>query len=113
MSFINRIKAAVIVIVLIGSITLGCMELLIVMEPAVASPRQTDHVNGLVKQVDQNTQGLNFEVQTSTGRVMKFTCEKGCRATLGHLQRHIREKAKTDVYYIEGPNNSLIALDVD
>lgn len=113
MSFINRMKAAVIVIVLIGGITLGCMELLIVMEPAVTSVRYADHVNGLVKHVDQNAQGLTFELQTSTGHVMSFTCEKECRATLGHLQRHIREKAKTDVYYIDGPNNSLIALDVD
>lgn len=110
MSFITRIRAAIVVIVLIGSITLACMELVIVLQPAVANNSHTEHVNGVIKQVGN---GLDFVLQTSTGRLMKFTCEKGCKATLGHLQRHIREKAKTDVYYIEGPNNSLLALDVD
>ena len=33
--------------------------------------------------------------------------------SLGHMQRHLREHAYTDVYFVQGPNNSLMALNVD
>jgi hypothetical protein len=57
--------------------------------------------------------GKDFALKTATGAILHFQCGMMCRASSGHMQRHLREHAHTDVYYIPGPNNGLVAVDVD
>jgi hypothetical protein len=57
--------------------------------------------------------GMNFMLQTATGQRLNFQCSNQCRASLGHMQRHLREHALTDVYYIQGPDRNLMVLNVD
>jgi hypothetical protein len=57
--------------------------------------------------------GKDFVLETASGQRLVFDCSVQCRASLGHMQRHLREQAHTDVYFVQGPNNSLMALNVD
>jgi hypothetical protein len=57
--------------------------------------------------------GKDFVLETASGRRFVFQCASQCRASLGHMQRHLREHAHTDVYFVQGPDNSLMALNVD
>lgn len=110
MSIITRIKALAFVLLLTGSITLSCIGVLGAIEPSFTNGARAEHVDGKITRLKN---GMDFVFQTSSGRVMQFQCNKACRATLGHLRRHMNEHAHTDVFYVEGPNNSLLAIDVD
>jgi hypothetical protein len=57
--------------------------------------------------------GKDFVLETASGQRLVFECSEQCRASLGHMQRHLREHAHTDVYFMQGPNNSLMVLNVD
>ena len=57
--------------------------------------------------------GKDFVLETASGQRLVFECSVQCSASLGHMQRHLREHAHTDVYFVQGPNNSLMALNVD
>ncbi len=83
-----RLYAAVAVVLLIGSLS-------IVGVLAITGPDR------------------DFTFKTATGKLLQFQCRNQCRASAGHLQRHINEKANTDVYYLQGPGNTLLVIDVD
>jgi hypothetical protein len=68
------------------------------------------HVAGKVVEVGP---GKNFELMTGTGKKMSFQCSANCDASLGHLQRHMKEKANTDVYYQVGADGIFVAMDAD
>jgi hypothetical protein len=57
--------------------------------------------------------GRNFVLETATGKQMAFVCSADCQASQRHLQRHLKEKAHTDVYYIQGPHHELLVVDAD
>jgi hypothetical protein len=57
--------------------------------------------------------GKDFVLETASGQQFVFQCTTQCRASLGHMQRHLREHAHTDVYFVQGPDSSLMALNVD
>jgi len=57
--------------------------------------------------------GKDFVLETASGQRLVFDCSDQCRASLEHMQRHLREHAHTDVYFVQGPNNSFMALNVD
>ncbi len=68
------------------------------------------HVDGKVIQVGP---GKNFVFETATGAKLAFVCGTSCRASQRHLLRHLKEKAHTDVYYVQGPDHELLVVDVD
>ena len=105
-----RIAAAICVILLIGSIGLASIGAVALFGPMLTHGENTEHAAGLIVAIGP---GEDFTLKTATGRSMSFECAAQCRASLGHMQRHLREHAHTDVYYIQGPGNTLMVVDVD
>jgi hypothetical protein len=109
-SLMPRVAAFVCVVLLIGSIAIASIGAVALFGPVLAHGNNTEHVAGQIVAIGP---GADFILKTATGTNMSFQCAAQCRASLGHLQRHLREHAHTDVYYIQGPGNTLMALDVD
>jgi len=108
-----RVFAGTVVILLIGIISIGGVFAVMVIGPALAHGTGVEHVAGTVVEIVGPDR--DFKFKTKDGQLLNFAChDSQCRATLGHLQRHIIEKAPTDVYFKMGPNpTTLIALDAD
>ncbi len=109
-SFIPRFAALVCVALLIGSIGIASISAVALFGPVLAHGNNTEHAAGQIVEVGP---GEDFILKTASGKSISFECATQCRASLGHLQRHLREHAHTDVYYIQGPGNALMVLDVD
>lgn len=109
-AFFPRLLAALCVAVLIGSISLVCLLGIAWVGPALAHGTHVEHAAGKIVALGP---GKDFTLLTATGKRLSFQCRSECRASLEHMQRHMNESAHTDVYYIEGPGASLMALDVD
>jgi hypothetical protein len=105
-----RIAAILFVFVLIGSLALACMATVAMIGPVLAHGTDVEHEDGKIIEIGP---GEDFVLATASGQHLHFQCGSQCRASLGHMQRHLREHAHTDVYYIHGPDGSLVALDVD
>lgn len=105
-----RLLAALSVTLLIGALALAGMLGIALVGPALNHGTHTAHAAGMLVALGP---GRNFTLLTATGQRLTFLCEKECRASPGHLQRHLAEHAHTDVYYIEDANHLLMALDVD
>jgi len=78
-------------------------------DPRFASSNMM-HAAGKVVEIGP---GKNFVLEMSSGKKMSFQCGTDCRASLGHLQRHLKEKANTDVYYQLGADGIFVAMDAD
>jgi hypothetical protein len=109
-SVFPRIAAAIFVLLLIGTLALACVGGVALIGPMFAHGDDEAHAVGKIVSIGP---GRNFVLDTTSGQQMAFQCMDQCRASLEHMQRHLREHAHTDVYYIQGPNNSLMALNVD
>ena len=105
-----RIAAAIVVLLLIGSLSLACVGGVAMIGPMFAHGDNVAHADGKIVSIGP---GRNFVLDTASGQHLAFQCMDQCRASLGHMQRHLREHAHTDVYYIQGSNKSLMALNVD
>ena len=109
-SLLVRIAAAVFVVLLIGSIGLASIGVVALLGPTMAHGDNVEHANGQIVSIGP---GENFILKTASGQQLSFECGAQCQASPGHMQRHMREHASTDVFYIEGPQNTLMALNVD
>ncbi len=109
-SIFPRIAAAIFVCLLIGSISLACVGAVALIGPMVTHGDNVVHADGKIVSIGP---GRNFVLETASGQRFVFQCTIQCRASLGHMQRHLREHAHTDVYFVQGPDNSLMALNVD
>jgi hypothetical protein len=109
-TFVPRVAAAIVVVALIGSIALACIGAVAIFGPTLAHGDNVDHVAGTIVAIGP---GKDFVLQTASGQRLSFLCDEQCLASLGHMQRHLREHAHTDVYYLPGPDHSLMALNVD
>jgi hypothetical protein len=109
-SLMPRVAALACVVVLIGSIALAGIGVVALFGPVLAHGNNTEHAAGQIVAIGP---GEDFVLKTASGTTMAFQCGAQCRASLGHLQRHLLEHAHTDVYYIQGTGNTLMALDVD
>ena len=106
----SRLGAAVFVLLLIGGLALVGIGAVSVIGPRLAhGSNNVQHMDGFVTELGP---GKDFILKTINQNV-RFQCGNQCRASLGHLQRHLREHAHTDVYYIQRPGNILLAVDVD
>jgi hypothetical protein len=108
--FFPRLFAAICVLLLIGGLSLACIVSVNFLGPALGHGTHVDHAAGKIVSIGP---GKTFVLLTATGQRLMFQCGTDCRASLGHMQRHLNEHANTDVYYIEGQNRTLMALDVD
>jgi hypothetical protein len=109
-SIFPRIAAAIFVCLLIGSISLALVGAVVLIGPMFSHGDNVAHADGKIVSVGP---GRDFVLETANGHRFVFQCTVECRASLGHMQRHLREHAHTDVYFVQGPNNSLMALNVD
>jgi hypothetical protein len=109
-ALLPRFLAALFVLFLIGVFGLASIFGVAILGPALSHGENVNHAAG---QITMLGPGKNFVLLTATGQKMSFQCGNECHASLAHLQRHKNERAHTDVYYIEGPNHTLMALDVD
>lgn len=109
-TFVPRVAAAVVVVALIGGIALACIGAVAMFGPVLAHGDNIEHEAGTIVAIGP---GKDFILKTESGQRLTFLCDAQCRASLGHMQRHLREHAHTDVYYLPGPDHSLMALDVD
>ncbi len=109
-SIFPRIAAAIFVCLLIGSISLACVGAVALIGPMFSHGDNVVHADGKIVSIGP---GRDFVLQTASGHSFDFQCTDQCRASLGHMQRHLREHAHTDVYFVQGPNGSLMALNVD
>lgn len=105
-----RITAAVIVFLIIGSFISMGVGGVAFLGPSLTHSMQTEHNAGKILRINPD---MSFQLKTTDGRVVRFQCTDRCRASLDHMQRHEREQANTDVYYVAEANNVLLALDVD
>ncbi len=106
----GRAGAVIFLLLLIGTFAIAGIAATAWIGPMSAHGTNVMHVGGYVIQVGP---GKDFVFQTDAGKNMTFVCGTGCRASLRHLQRHVKEKAHTDVYYTQGPDNKLLVADVD
>lgn len=109
-SILLRVGAALVALALIGSIALVSVGLVAWLGPTLAHGNDDVHAAGVITAIGP---GQTFVLRTASGQHLTFSCAAQCRASWGHLQRHLRERAHTDVYYIQGPNKTLMVLDVD
>jgi hypothetical protein len=109
-SIFPRIAAAIFVCLLIGSISLACVGAVALIGPIFTHGDNVVHTDGKIVSIGP---GRDFVLETASGRRIVFECADQCRASLGHMQRHLREHALTDVYFVQGSNDSLMALNVD
>jgi hypothetical protein len=109
-SFLPRVAAAIFVCLLIGILSLVCVGGIALIGPLFSQGNNVAHAEGTIVSIGP---GKDFVLDTVNGKHFVFECADQCRASLGHMQRHWREHAHTDVYFVQGPNNSLMALNVD
>jgi hypothetical protein len=109
-SIFPRIAAAIFVCLLIGSISLTFVGAVAFIGPMLSHGYNTVHADGKIVSIGP---GRDFVLETAGGQRFVFQCTVECRASLGHMQRHLIEHAHTDVYFVQGPHNTLMALNVD
>lgn len=109
-TFFPRLLAAFSVFSLIGVLSLSCILGIALVGPALSHGDHVDHAAGQIVSIGP---GRNFVLLTATGQRLAFQCQAECRASLGHMLRHLSEHAHTDVYYVHGAGKILMALDVD
>jgi len=99
-----KFAAWVIVLLLVGVGTLCALRGLRALEPG--APPHLNHIQGIVVAVRA---GGDFAVRVAdhagrtghTGNTLWFHVAQGARVSLAHLQRHLQERAPTDVFYLD------------
>lgn len=111
-----RIAAVVVLIFLIGSLSLLCIGLITLHQPGVSKASgqfNVESAEGKIVVIGSLGSETVFVLKTAAGKYLHFRCASSCHASMGHLQRHLYEQAATYVYYVEEPDKTLMALNVD
>jgi hypothetical protein len=107
---LSRTGAFVLAFALILLLSLGGIALMLGIGTTITHGRTVEHSAGVVVQMGQDE---DLVLLTASGEHEQFRCVQRCLIERDHIVRHIRESAHTDVYYIEMPDKTLIATDVD
>jgi hypothetical protein len=108
-----RVSAVVLLIFLIGSLSLLCIGVIAMHQPTGSVGSDQHNVEQAEGKIVAIGPEMDFVLKTATGQYLHFHCASSCHASMGHLQRHLYEQATTFVYYVEEPNKTLTALNVD
>ncbi|MHB8599055.1 MAG: hypothetical protein ACYDER_19860 [Ktedonobacteraceae bacterium] len=108
-----RVTAVLFLLLLIGGLSLMCIGTLHLLAPSYSYGSNVEHMKGEIVQMEENRSGMDFVLETANRQLIHFQCASLCHASPLHIERHLREHAETDVYYVEQPGNSLLAVDVD
>lgn len=97
-----RIMAWIVVLVVLGTATLGALQGLHVLEPDMPVPMA--HIHGIIVAVKA---GEVFAVRVpGHAGVLWFHAAPDAPLSFAHLLRHLHEHASTDIYY-EGQRQGL------
>ena len=105
-----RLSAAIFVLLLIALLSAIGIGAAMWIGPEITHGTGVAHNDGQIISIGPN---MDFTLLTATGQKVHFQCSGRCRGALHHMQRHLTEKAHTDVYYKQDANQNLIAIDVD
>lgn len=105
-----RVTAVIFVLFLIGSLAIVGIGGVAVLGPVLAHGTAVAHADGTIVSISPT---LTFVLKTVDGQKVQFLCGERCSHDIPHLQRHQREKAHTDVYYMQRPDSIAEAIDVD
>ena len=105
-----RFTAAVFVLLFIALLALAGIGLVGLGGPDLKHGSMTEHSDGTIIRINA---GKDFTLRTASGQQIHFECGGSCPSQLSHMQRHLVEKAHTDVYFVREANNILMAIDVD
>jgi len=108
--FFSRTNAFFLAFICILLLSWGCITLVQTIGTTVTHGRNVLHDDGVVVTLDQNQ---DLVLLKADGARVQFRCAGRCLVERDHIVRHIREHAHTDVYYVETPDNMLVATDVD
>src|SRR5689334_8413334 len=106
----SRATAAFCTLLLIGIVSLVTIGLVGGIGPLMAHGSQAQHLSG---KLQPGNKPLEYVLVTSSGQKYTIECTQHCLKQTSHIQRHIIEKANTDVYFLPGANDTLTAIDVD
>ncbi|MBA2676962.1 MAG: hypothetical protein H0U76_00975 [Ktedonobacteraceae bacterium] len=107
---LSRAGAFVLTFTFILLLSLGGIALMLGIGTTITHGRTVEHSAGVVVQMGEDE---DLVLLTASGEREQFRCVQRCLIERGHIVRHIREHAHTDVYYIEMPDKKLVATDVD
>ena len=110
MKFLPDLCGIGFVVMLIGCLSFASISLLDISVSPLSSEPTMSYAQGVLVTVSPDR---DFVLLTTQGMYLHFRCAIACRASLGHLQRHLREHASTDVYYEVSSQNILLAHYVD
>ncbi len=105
-----RITAAIIVILLISSLALVTIGSIAYLGPQLVHGGNVQHADGTIVAISPN---MNFVLKMADGQTLHFECSQRCHLEEAHMARHLREKAHTDIYYVQQAGHVLDAIDVD
>jgi hypothetical protein len=108
-----RFKAIIYVLLIMGGLSVAGIWGVATIGAQISHTNNVEHAAGKIVHIGP---GMDFVLETASGKDLDFQCAVNCRASLGHLQRHEREKANTDVYYQDihlGTKQILEVVDVD
>ena len=108
-----RVTAVLFLLLLIGSLSFMCIATMNLIASTHVAGSRVEHVEGEIVQMRMNKSGMDFVLETANRQSMHFQCDNYCQASSPHVERHLREHAETEVYYMEQSDNSLLAVDVD
>ena len=107
----SRTSAFFLAFVCIILLSWGSIALLQTIGTTITHGRNVLHNDGTIVTLDEKKQDI--VLMTTAGVRMQFRCAERCLVERDHIVRHIRERAHTDVYYMETPDAMLVATDVD
>ncbi|SRR5579875_1717922 len=105
-----RISAAIIIFVFLAAISLAVINGSSWAEGLAMHGNAVEHQHGKIESLGP---GPTIVFKTDAGAILNLQCSARCLTELHHVQRHITEKAPTDLYYIENSSRNLVALDID
>jgi hypothetical protein len=116
----SRFAAALTVFLLIICVALIAIGALIAIEPTLTygysatthdgAVHAVEHSAGVIRSINPDH---SFVLVTASGQLQTYECSQKCLTALNHIQRHINEKAHTDVYFVRASSTVLDAIDVD
>lgn len=108
-----RATAALLVVLFIGVVSMVVIIGVNSVGPILDHGTTVQHVSGKIKQITHDTTGISFTATVGV-KTMQFRCTSRCLTSVSHLQRHLNEKAPTDIYYKLDPTTGApIAIDAD
>ena len=105
-----RSTAFISVLILIGILSLVIIGITNGVGTAMTHGPNMEHVAGVITNIAPDK---SFTIKTARGVIEHFQCSEHCLNAIPHMQRHVNERANTDIYYMQAANGTLIAVDVD